>query len=73
MPNPYETGQLNDDQLKELPPIISAEQAARVLGCSARTVMRACEAGKLKACRAGNRWRVNRDSLFAYAGLEVAR
>lgn len=65
--------QYKDGDLEVLPPIISAEQAARVLGCSPRTIMRACEAGTLKACRAGNRWRVNRDSLFKYAGLEVTR
>lgn len=64
---------LTDADLASLPPIISIEQAACVLGCSGRTVIRMCEDGKLRHCRAGNRYRVNRDALFAYAGLEVNR
>ena len=63
----------NDAEIAELPPIISVEQAARVLGCSGRTVNRMCENGTLRHCRTGNRYRINRDALFAYAGLEVVR
>ena len=62
-----------DMEIASLPPIIGIEQAARVLGCSGRTVARMCEGGKLKHCKAGNRYRINRDALFAYAGLEVVR
>lgn len=62
-----------DSDLADLPPIISIEQASRLLGCSGRTVTRMCENGTLKHCRAGNRYRINRDALFAYAGLEVIR
>jgi len=65
--------QYTDAEIAALPPIISIEQAARVLGCCGRTVTRMCEDGKLRHCRAGNRYRVNRDALFAYAGLEVVR
>ena len=65
--------QYKDAELSTLPPIISVEQASRVLGCSGRTVTRMCESGTLKHCRAGNRYRINRDALFAYAGLEVPR
>lgn len=68
MPKTY-----SDIEIAALPPILTAEQAAHVLGCSSRTIMRACEAGTLRACRAGNRWRVNRDCLFEYAGLKVTR
>lgn len=64
---------LTDAELASLPPIIDIEQAARVLGCSGRTVARMCESGKLRHCKAGNRYRINRDALFAYAGLEVIR
>lgn len=53
--------------------MLTCEEAARVLGCSARTIARMCEAGTLRACRAGNRWRVNRDALLTYAGIEVSR
>lgn len=65
--------QFNYEDMKALPPIIGIEEAARVLGCSGRTIARMCEAGTLRACRAGNRWRVNRDALLAYAGIEVER
>lgn len=68
-----QTNSYNDSELSALPPIISAEEAARVIGCSARTIMRLCDSGTLKHCRAGNRYRINRDALFAYAGLEVSR
>ena len=62
-----------DAELAALPPIIGAEEAARVIGCCPRTIMRLCENGTLGHCRAGNRYRINRDALFAYAGLEVSR
>ena len=63
--------QYTDAEIASLPPIIGIEQAARVLGCSGRTVARMCEGGKLRHCKAGNRYRINRDALFAYAGLVV--
>ena len=59
--------QYTDTEIASLPPIIGIEQAARVLGCCGR------EGGVLKHCKAGNRYRINRDSLLAYAGLEVSR
>lgn len=62
-----------DAEIASLPPIIGIEQAARVLGCSGRTVSRMCEGGVLKHCKAGNRYRINRDALLSYAGLEVSR
>lgn len=65
--------QYTDTEIASLPPIIGIEQAARVLGCCGRTVTRMCEGGVLKHCKAGNRYRINRDSLLAYAGLEVSR
>ena len=63
--------QYTDAEIAALPPIISIEQAARVLGCCRRTITRMCEGGVLKHCKAGNRYRINRDSLLAYAGLDV--
>lgn len=53
---------------EEIPVLMTAKEASEVLGCCVRTVTRMCEKGILKGCRAGNRWRVNRDSLRAYAG-----
>lgn len=63
--------QYTDAEIAALPPIIGIEQAARVLGCCGRTITRMCEGGVLKHCKAGNRYRINRDSLLAYAGLDV--
>lgn len=56
--------------IDELPPLLTAKEAAKVLVCSDRTITRMCEEGILKGCRAGNRWRVNRDFLLEYAGLK---
>lgn len=51
-------------------PILSAEEAAGFLNCSARTIARLCSRGELVACRAGNRWRINRDALLRFAGYD---
>lgn len=55
---------------KNYAPILSAEEAAGFLNCSARTVARLCSRGELVACRAGNRWRINRDALLRFAGYD---
>lgn len=56
--------------IDELPVLVKPKVAAQILDCHERTVTRMCEAGKLKACRAGNSWRVNRDSLLEYVGIK---
>lgn len=63
--------QYTDSEIAALPPIIDVDQAARVLGCSGRTVSRMCKGGVLKHCKAGNMYRINRDALLAYAGFDV--
>lgn len=60
---------MTDNEIKSLPTLLTAQQAAKLLMCEPRTVQRMCDAGKLLSCRAGNRLRVNRDSLLSYAGL----
>lgn len=55
---------------KNFAPILSAEDAAEFLGCSSRTIARLCSRGELVACRAGNRWRINRDALLRFAGYD---
>ncbi len=50
------------------PIMITCEEAAGIIGCSARTIARMCEKGILRCCKAGNRWRVNRNALMAYIG-----
>lgn len=56
--------------VSSLPPLLSVEQGAEFLGANPRTVQRMCERGDLVACRAGNRWRLNRDFLLRFAGYE---
>lgn len=54
---------------EETPLMVSLDEAAAVLGCHPRTISRMCERGELKGARAGNRWRINREALYEYAGL----
>lgn len=58
-------------EIKSLPPLLSVEQGAEFLGANPRTVQRMCERGVLVACRAGNRWRLNRDFLLRFAGYKT--
>lgn len=53
-----------------LPALLSSKEAARILGVSERTVTRMCEQGKLKAVKVMSLWRINRDALLDFAGLE---
>lgn len=48
--------------------IVTAEEAAAFLRCSTRTVQRLCKEGALRFCKAGNRYRIVRESLLSYAG-----
>lgn len=43
---------------------------AERIGVIESTIRRMCDRGELTCCRFGNRWRINRDALLAYAGLE---
>lgn len=58
--------------LGDLPMLLKTTQAATILNVTPRTVQLMCEAGKLKAVRVQSVWRVNRDALLEFAGLEVA-
>lgn len=55
--------------LGDMPQLVSVRQAAQVLNCSGRHVMRLCERGELKAVKLGRLWRINRDALAARCGL----
>lgn len=57
-------------ETSSIPPLLSVEQGAEFLGANPRTVQRMCERGELVACRAGNRWRINRDALLRFAGYD---
>lgn len=52
-----------------LPELLSTNQAAEVLNVSPRSICKLCELGKLKAVKVLSVWRVNRDALFEFAGL----
>lgn len=52
-----------------LPPMLDTRAAADVMGVSPRTVTRMCEQGKLKAVRVMSLWRISRDALLEFAGL----
>lgn len=55
---------------EQLPALLDTRQAAEILNVTPRTVTRMCEQGKLKAVRVMSLWRVNRDALLAFAGIE---
>lgn len=53
-----------------LPPVLTTTEAAAIARRSRRTIVRACEAGRIKAVKVGGGlWNVGRDSLLEYAGL----
>ena len=56
-------------ELYKLKPILTAAEAAEVLRTTPRTIQRLCNEGAIVSCRAGNRYRINRDSLLRYVGL----
>ncbi len=52
-----------------LPDLLDTHQAGAILNVTPRTVTRMCEQGKLKAVRVMSLWRINRDALLDFAGL----
>ena len=58
--------------LNDLPMLLTTTQAATILNVTPRTVQSMCEAGKLRAVRVQSLWRVNRDALLEFAGIELA-
>ncbi len=59
--------------MQELPPTISVEQAAAVLGISRRSAYRAAAAGELPTLRLGRRLLVPTPRLLALLGLPAGR
>lgn len=56
----------NEQNKNEVSPTVRAPEAARMLNCNPRTVMRMCDKGVLVACKVGNQWRINRAALLEY-------
>ena len=65
-----ETGAPQPMRYRDLPNLIDTETAARALNVNVRTVTRMCAAGKLKAVRVMSLWRINRDALLEFAGID---
>lgn len=49
--------------------LVSSFYASCLLQVDESTVYRMCSAGKLKAVKVGRNWRINRDALLKFAGL----
>ena len=54
-----------------LPVLLTASEAAALLGVTPKHVRSLLANGKLAGARIGGTWRVNRDALLAMAGLVV--
>lgn len=50
--------------------MVGTEEGARILGISVATFTRLCRKGEIKAAKVGKQWRVGREWLMQYAGLE---
>lgn len=60
---------MTEREIRELPALVSAGQAAQVLNVSARHVTNMCARGELRAVKCGRVWRVNMADLVRRAGL----
>lgn len=73
-PKPLKEGNiamsLTEEQIKELPALIDTTTGMKILGCSRRYFCELCQRGKIKAVKLGKAWRINTDSLLAFAGLK---
>lgn len=56
--------------LRALPLLLDIETARQMPNVSGRYMRTLCEEGKVKAVKMGKVWRVNRDSLIAFCGLD---
>ena len=57
------------EDVRDLPMLITTEQAAQIMGFDVTAVRRMCSKGTIKAVRLENQWRINRDALLATCGL----
>ena len=52
------------------PLMVRPEYAAQLLDVCPRTIQRMCASGQLKAVRVRSSWRINRNELMKFAGIE---
>ena len=60
---------MKESDILNLPALVSAPQAAKVLNVSPHCVTNMCNRGELRAVRCGRVWRVNLADLLRRAGL----
>ena len=53
-----------------LPPTLNPKQAGELANVSARTMVRLCNAKKVKAVKVGGQWRIGRDALIGQLGID---
>lgn len=57
-------------EIQELPPLISVDAAAGIIGCSTRAVRAMCANGQLVAGKVGDKyWRISSRELLKKYGL----
>ena len=49
---------------------MNPEAAGELMGISVQGVRRMCREGRIKAVKVGKQWRINRDYLMGFMGLE---
>lgn len=54
----------------EYPMLLDTKQGRDILNISERSITRMCSNGQLKAVKVGGVWRINRDALLEFAGLD---
>ena len=57
------------DAFRTMPDIVDPIPVAHLLGISDRSVYRLCQNGTFKAVKCGKLWRINRDSVLSYIGV----
>ena len=57
------------DDLANMPALTDIGHVMALLGCSAVYACKLCATGKIQAVKLGKYWRVNTESLKAFAGL----
>ena len=57
------------EKYEALPDLLTTSEAASILRCSDRNVVRHCKRGTFRAVKAAKSWRINKDDVLRYAKL----
>ena len=55
--------------IRELPPLITSDEAASILRCTPRQIRFMCAGGTFRAVKAAKSWRINKEDVLRYAKL----